>query len=74
MENEELLQEAARVGCRQIYYGVESADTTTLRAINKEVSIEQIRQAIKMVKKIRHKNNGFFYGRQSRRNRGKDIE
>ena len=58
--DEEILREAARSGCRQIYYGIESVDISILRSIHKEINIQQIKQAIKWSKKFGIKTMGFF--------------
>ena len=58
--SKELLREAAQTGCRQIYYGIESADASILRAVNKQVGIEQMRMAIKWSKDFGIRTMGFF--------------
>ena len=58
--DKELLREAASAGCRQIYYGIESADPQILHTIKKEIEPEQIKQAIKWSKKYGIRAMGFF--------------
>lgn len=58
--DEEILQEAAEAGCRQIYYGIESADISILNAINKRTDIDQIKQAIRWSKSYAIRPMGFF--------------
>ena len=58
--NEDILRQAASVGCRQIYYGIESVNTKVLKAIKKDIKIGQIRQAIKWSKKYGIRAMGFF--------------
>lgn len=58
--NEDIVRQAAGVGCRQIYYGIESVNTKVLKAIKKDIKIEQIRQAIKWSKKYGIRTMGFF--------------
>lgn len=58
--DEEILQEAAKAGCRQIYYGIESADISILKAINKKTDIDQIKQAIRWSKRYGIRAMGFF--------------
>ena len=58
--NEDVLCQAAGAGCRQIYYGIESANTKVLKSIKKNIEIEQIRQAIKWSKKYGIRAMGFF--------------
>lgn len=58
--DEDVLRRAASVGCRQIYYGIESVNTRVLKAIKKDIKIGQIRQAIKWSKKYGIRSMGFF--------------
>lgn len=58
--DEDVLRQAASVGCRQIYYGIESVNTKVLKAIKKDIKIGQIRQAIKWSKKYGIRTMGFF--------------
>ncbi len=58
--DEEILREAAKAGCRQIYYGIESADLNILRTIKKDIGLEQIKRAIRWSKKYGIRTMGFF--------------
>lgn len=58
--DEEILREAASAGCRQIYYGIESADAQILHAIKKEIGPEEVKQAVKWSKKYGIRTMGFF--------------
>ncbi len=42
----ELLALMRRAGCRSIYYGVETGDADLLRAMNKKVTLEEIREVV----------------------------
>lgn len=58
--DEEILRDAARAGCRQIYYGIESVEPKILKSINKDISSEQARQAIRWSKRYGIRTMGFF--------------
>lgn len=58
--DEELLKMASIAGCRQIYYGIESADPEVLKNIKKTVSLEQVQRAIKLSRKYGIQTLGFF--------------
>jgi radical SAM superfamily enzyme YgiQ (UPF0313 family) len=47
--NRELLQELAAAGCREIHIGVESGDDHVLKSIGKNITLAQIRQAIRLI-------------------------
>ena len=54
MVNEELLDAMKRSGCVRIHYGIESGVDHVLRAIKKNITIDQARKAVKLAK-----NKGF---------------
>jgi radical SAM superfamily enzyme YgiQ (UPF0313 family) len=58
--DKELLRAAAAAGCRRIYYGIESADPAILKAINKEVDLEQVKAAIRWSRECGIGALGFF--------------
>jgi radical SAM superfamily enzyme YgiQ (UPF0313 family) len=58
--DEEILEKAARAGCRRIYYGIESVSPEVLKSINKGIETHQIAQAIKMTHKYGIETLGFF--------------
>ncbi len=58
--DENMLRQAASVGCRQINYGIESINAKVLKSIKKNITQEQIKQAIKWSKKYGIRTMGFF--------------
>ncbi|MBU1134805.1 MAG: B12-binding domain-containing radical SAM protein [Candidatus Omnitrophica bacterium] len=58
--DEELLREMKKSGCSRIYYGVESGNQEILDRINKDITIKQIKETIKLTKKAGIKALGFF--------------
>lgn len=58
--DEEILREAARSGCRQIYYGIESVEQQVLDSVNKRISPETAVEAVRLSKKYGIRTMGFF--------------
>ena len=58
--DEEMLREMAAAGCGRIYYGIESGDQEMLDRINKGITLEQIRETIKLTRKHGIRALGFF--------------
>ena len=58
--DDEILEEAAKAGCRRIYFGIESSHPDVLAAINKQINIAQIKKAIEMAHRYGIKVMGFF--------------
>ena len=58
--DEELLSYLKKAGCCGIHYGVESGTEKILKALNKEISISQIRQAFKLTRKYRIPTLAYF--------------
>lgn len=58
--DERVLKEAARAGCRQIYYGIESTDQKILDSVNKMIKPEDVIEAVKLSKKYGIRTMGFF--------------
>jgi len=58
--DDELLREMAASGCGRIYYGLESGDQEMLDRVNKGITLEQIRETIKLTKKHGIRALGFF--------------
>jgi len=56
----ELLELMKKAGCWMISYGVESGVQAILDGIKKDITIEQIRQAIKMTRKVGFQIAGHF--------------
>jgi radical SAM superfamily enzyme YgiQ (UPF0313 family) len=48
----ELLRRMRDAGCYYIFYGLESADNSTLKRIKKGITVEQMRNAIKWTKEV----------------------
>ena len=68
--DDELLREMAAAGCGRIYYGIESGDQEMLDRVNKGITLEQIRETIRLTQQARHPVTGFLPGRQSRGDAG----
>ena len=60
MVDRDMLQAMARAGCRLIMYGIESADEGILRNLNKEISIDQVRDVIRWTREAGIGTLGFF--------------
>jgi anaerobic magnesium-protoporphyrin IX monomethyl ester cyclase len=58
--NEEILSLAARAGCTQIDYGVESGHPETLKRIHKPHTVEMVRHIVPLTKKKGIKSFVFF--------------
>jgi len=58
--NEEMLKEMASVGCKRIYYGIESGNPKILKNIHKDIHLEQIKKTIELTQKYGIKALGFF--------------
>ncbi len=58
--DEELLKEMAASGCGRVYFGIESGDQDMLETVNKGISLEQVREAIRMTQKHGIRALGFF--------------
>ncbi|RLG36210.1 MAG: B12-binding domain-containing radical SAM protein [Candidatus Alkanophagales archaeon] len=50
--SEELLKKMKDAGCAAIYYGVESANPDILRYYNKRISLDKVRRAVELTKKV----------------------
>lgn len=57
---EKMIKKMAEAGCCMIMYGIESGSQDLLNYIRKGISIEQIREAIKITKKSGIKTFGYF--------------
>lgn len=58
--NENLLRKMKRAGCWLVSYGVETSDPEILKKIRKGYTIEQVRQAFELTKKIGIRTVAFF--------------
>jgi len=58
--DEELLKEMAAAGCGRIYYGIESGDQEMLDRVHKGITLEQIRESIKLTQRYGIRALGFF--------------
>jgi radical SAM superfamily enzyme YgiQ (UPF0313 family) len=58
--NEEVLKEASRAGCREINLGIESVVPEILEGINKQIKVEQVKNAVKLCNKYGIRVLGFF--------------
>jgi anaerobic magnesium-protoporphyrin IX monomethyl ester cyclase len=56
----ELLALMKRAGCEQIFFGIESGDLESLARIRKKMPLEQIRDAVAMVREHEIRCTGFF--------------
>lgn len=50
--DEEMLVMAKRAGCRQILFGVEDSTDEGLKAIKKKITLEQVRRAVRLCRKV----------------------
>jgi anaerobic magnesium-protoporphyrin IX monomethyl ester cyclase len=58
--DDELLRTMTRAGCSRIYYGIESGSQKMLDVLNKGITLDEIRNTIKLTKKNNIKSLGFF--------------
>ena len=58
--NEEMLKNMADVGCKRVYYGIESSNPKILKNIHKDIGLEQVKKTIKLTQKYGIKALGFF--------------
>ncbi len=58
--DDELLGEMAAAGCGRIYYGIESGDQEMLDRLNKKITLEQVRETIRLTRKHGIRSLGFF--------------
>lgn len=58
--DEDILNQARQVGCKEIMYGIETGDEEELKFINKKTTIEQARKAITLTHKAQISIRGNF--------------
>jgi anaerobic magnesium-protoporphyrin IX monomethyl ester cyclase len=58
--DEELLRQMKAAGCSRIYFGIESGVQEILDRVNKGTTLEQIRETIKLTKRVGIRALGFF--------------
>jgi radical SAM superfamily enzyme YgiQ (UPF0313 family) len=58
--DEELLREMAAAGCGRIYFGIESGDDEMLKTVEKGITVEQVRETIRLSRKYGIRSMGFF--------------
>ena len=58
--DKELLGWLAKAKCKRIYYGVESGNQDILNTLKKDVTLQQVRDAIKLTKKVGINSFGYF--------------
>jgi len=56
----ELLEKMKKSGCDRIYYGIESGVQEILDTIHKDITLEQVREAVTLTKKTGMEPLGFF--------------
>tara|TARA_B100001964_G_C13846943_1_gene428399 strand:- start:19 stop:627 length:609 start_codon:yes stop_codon:yes gene_type:complete len=49
---EEKMKKMKEAGCKYVFFGVEAADNELLKRINKNITLDQVRKAVKLAKKI----------------------
>jgi len=57
---EELLEKMKQAGCKQVDFGVESGDEQILANTKKGITIDQVKQAVKLAKKVGLKVGCYF--------------
>jgi len=63
--DEELLKIMKEAGCHLILFGVESADETILRNINKKISLDKVEKAVKAARRVGVETRAsFMFGNQ----------
>jgi anaerobic magnesium-protoporphyrin IX monomethyl ester cyclase len=58
--DEEFLKKAKDAGCYSVYFGIESGDDQVLKDIDKRITTAQVRNAVKLAKKVGLETTGFF--------------
>lgn len=58
--NLQMLKKMRQAGCKRIHFGIESGNEEILKKINKQITIEQVKNAIKWCKEIGIYSKGYF--------------
>lgn len=58
--DKELLEEMSKAGCKRIHFGVESASEKVLKALNKNINLEQVEKAFKDAKTYGMETLAYF--------------
>ena len=58
--DKELLSVMHKAGCRRIYWGIEHGCQSVLDSLNKGITLDQVRQTIRLSRETGIKNLGFF--------------
>jgi len=58
--DEEMLNFLKKSGCKQILYGIESGSQKILDAMKKHITVDRVREAVKLTKKAGIEAQGFF--------------
>jgi len=56
----EILKDMADSGCSEIHYGIESGNDDILKSINKRITVEQVKEAVKWTKDAGISTKGYF--------------
>jgi radical SAM superfamily enzyme YgiQ (UPF0313 family) len=57
---EEILEAASSIGCRQILFGIETANNEILKNMHKGITVDQVTNAISLCNKYKISTLGFF--------------
>jgi anaerobic magnesium-protoporphyrin IX monomethyl ester cyclase len=77
MVDKDMLSLAKRAGCFRLHMGVESGDDDTLKAIGKGITVEQVRNAVDLVKDAGIESGTYFiigHPNETRRTAQKTID
>lgn len=58
--DQEMYKLMARAGCYRVYYGIESGNQEILNNVGKKITLEQVKNAVRMAKKAGLETCGFF--------------
>jgi len=58
--NSESILEMKTAGCKRIFFGIESGSNATLKAMNKQITVEQARNAVEIAASTKIRTGAFF--------------